>query len=213
MRFKNFISIVIFALFMISCKTTSSSIVTSKKEAEKLGLYKTPKKILVSKPIENLEHFAIDTVGVKSPENAIIPEKEARVTQISSPYIAEQIITKAKQFEGVRYVYGGNDISGIDCSAFILACYNGYNIPLPRTSLEMSKLARQIDKLEAKKGDLIFFKTGGSPVVNHVGIVIDYPQDGEVTFMHASTHKGVTTSSTKEDYYNKAFAQIGRVLE
>jgi cell wall-associated NlpC family hydrolase len=76
----------------------------------------------------------------------------------------------------------------------------------------MSKSGIRISKSEAKKGDLIFFKTNGRSVINHVGIVLEVIDD-EIKFIHSSTSKGVIISTTKESYYGKNFAQINRIIE
>jgi cell wall-associated NlpC family hydrolase len=65
---------------------------------------------------------------------------------------------------------------------------------------------------EIQKGDLIFFRTLGSKVINHVGMVVEI-NDDEIKFVHASIKKGVIISSTKEDYYGKAFSHVNRILE
>ncbi|MEG0851230.1 MAG: NlpC/P60 family protein, partial [Flavobacterium sp.] len=65
---------------------------------------------------------------------------------------------------------------------------------------------------EAQKGDLIFFKTNGRRHINHVGMVVENV-DGEIKFVHSSTHGGVMISSTKEAYYTRAFSQVNRVLD
>jgi len=89
-----------------------------------------------------------------------------------------------------------------------------FDIKLPRTSIEQSRTGIDLGKNtdEAKKGDLIFFKTNNRSQINHVGIVIE-ANDDEILFIHTSTSKGVIISSTKEPYYRKTFAQLNRILE
>jgi hypothetical protein len=65
---------------------------------------------------------------------------------------------------------------------------------------------------DIRKGDLIFFRTNGKSVINHVGMVTEVTDD-EIKFIHSSTQKGVIISSTKEPYYGKNFAQANRILE
>ena len=88
-----------------------------------------------------------------------------------------------------------------------------YDIALPRTSIDQSKQGIQLGtKLEeAKKGDLIFFKTNSRSQINHVGIVTEV-RDDQVLFIHTSTSKGVIISSTKEPYYKRTFVQVNRIL-
>jgi cell wall-associated NlpC family hydrolase len=87
-------------------------------------------------------------------------------------------------------------------------------IKLPRTSAEQAKAGTRLGKNtdEAKKGDLIFFKTNKRSQINHVGIVTEVNNE-EIIFIHSSTSKGVIHSSTKQSYYKKTFAQLNRILE
>ena len=58
----------------------------------------------------------------------------------------------------------------------------------------------------------MFFATNGNGAVSHVGIVKEIKNRGEITFIHASTSKGVIVSSLNEKYWNKAFLFAKRVL-
>ena len=68
-----------------------------------------------------------------------------------------------------------------------------------------------INSEEAKKGDLIFFKTSRRNRINHVGMIVD-TADGDIKFIHASVSEGVIISSVKEKYYSKKVTQFNRVL-
>jgi murein DD-endopeptidase / murein LD-carboxypeptidase len=183
MTYKSFFLLCVSCLFLMSCKT-SSPIITSKEKAQKMGIYKIDEK----------------KVSYRSNKNE------------DSNEMTELILTKAKQFQGVKYKTGGTNMSGMDCSGFIIASFSDSNIKLPRTSNEMSRTGTEINKEQAKKGDLIFFKTNGRSTINHVGIVLEVTED-EIKFIHSSTTKGVIISTTKDSYYEKALAKINRVIE
>jgi lipoprotein Spr len=129
-------------------------------------------------------------------------------------YLLDQIIHSALENIGVRYKTAGTTKSGYDCSGLIYTLFDLYDIKLPRTSLEQSKTGIVIgpNTENAKKGDLIFFKTNKKSQINHVGIVIDV-SDYEIKFIHSSTSNGVIISSTKEPYYQNTFAQLNRILD
>lgn len=76
----------------------------------------------------------------------------------------------------------------------------------------MSRFGRTLERDEIRKGDLIFFRTLGSKVINHVGMVVEI-NDDEIKFVHASIQKGVIISTTKEGYYKNAFSHVNRVSE
>ena len=125
--------------------------------------------------------------------------------------LIEQLILTAFQNIGTRYRSGGTTRDeGFDCSGLIINAFNAFEIDLPRTSYEQSQTGVVVNIDEAKKGDLIFFKTGGGSQINHVGMVVEVT-NGDVKFIHAAS-KGVIVSSIKESYYSKRLAQLNRVL-
>ena len=126
--------------------------------------------------------------------------------------VADELIEKASDHLGIRYRSGGTSSSGFDCSGLMISTFGALDIQLPRTSVEQSNIGYKIGLQEAKKGDLIFFKTRGSGRINHVGMVIGVEGD-DVKFIHSSTSNGVIISSTKENYYHRNFAQVNRVLK
>ena len=122
-----------------------------------------------------------------------------------------QLIEKAAENIGTRYQTGGTSKSGFDCSGLMCNTFGAFDIKLPRSSIEQSGFGTKVDAEEAKKGDLIFFKTNGRNHINHVGMVVEVC-DGEIKFIHASVGNGVIISSTKENYYKKKVVQVNRVL-
>ncbi|RZJ55055.1 MAG: NlpC/P60 family protein [Flavobacterium sp.] len=127
-------------------------------------------------------------------------------------YVVKNLIEVATDNIGVRYKAGGTNKSGFDCSGLVFNSFQSENIKLPRTSFEQSKIGKIIKFNDAKKGDLIFFKTNKSKQINHVGLITEANSD-EIKFVHSSTAKGVIISSTKEPYYQNSFAQINRVVD
>ncbi len=111
-----------------------------------------------------------------------------------------------KEYEGVRYKFGGNSKSGIDCSAFVQKAYlKSFNIKMPRTTKRQVFIGRDIKKSELQLADIVFFKTGYDS--RHVGI---YLNNGR--FMHASSSKGVTISKLNNSYFKKHYWKAKRVI-
>ncbi|HLW62646.1 MAG TPA: C40 family peptidase [Flavobacterium sp.] len=127
-------------------------------------------------------------------------------------YKTEQLLNVANDYQSIRYRWGGMSRNGMDCSGFVKTAFDQFSIDLPRTSREMASRGERVSKSEAKPGDLIFFKNGGSRVINHVGIVIEVEGD-DIKFIHSATSKGVSINSTKESYYSRGFVQINRVYD
>ncbi|CAM3603270.1 peptidoglycan endopeptidase [Flavobacterium chungbukense] len=126
--------------------------------------------------------------------------------------LIDQLIANATENIGIRYRSGGTTKAGFDCSGLMICTFNNFDIKLPRSSIEQSRIGTKVTTDEAQKGDLIFFRTNGRRHINHVGMIVEVV-DGEIKFVHSSTHGGVMISSTKEPYYTRAFSQVNRVLE
>jgi cell wall-associated NlpC family hydrolase len=76
-----------------------------------------------------------------------------------------------RNWHGTNYQYGGNNDSGIDCSALMVEAYDQlFGIALPRTTEDQSTLGKRVRKRKISAGDLVFFKTGLSS--RHVGIYL-----------------------------------------
>jgi peptidoglycan DL-endopeptidase LytE len=156
------------------------------------------------------------------PKNEIIVDTKVAIEQskdsipvakpITNTDLAESLVQRASENIGVRYHSGGTHPGGFDCSGLMIYTFENSEIQLPRTSAGQSHLGVQINSNDAQKGDLIFFSTNGRGNINHVGMVVENT-DGEVKFIHASIHSGVTISSLKEKYYERCFVKINRVLE
>lgn len=125
---------------------------------------------------------------------------------------ADQIINTALSFSGVRYKFGGTTKKGMDCSGLLYVSFGEHDVQLPRTSFHMAEEGHRITVKNIEKGDLLFFKTTrGSKRINHVGMVVGTDND-EITFIHASTSRGVTVSSLRDGFWNQAFVKATRIL-
>jgi len=112
------------------------------------------------------------------------------------------------QWLGAPYQRGGNSIRGTDCSGFAGNIYQTvYRKNIARSSADILRLnCSKISRQNLREGDLVFFATGVTKKISHVGI---YLKDGK--FAHASTSKGVIISNLNETYYRKRWVSGGRV--
>ena len=112
-----------------------------------------------------------------------------------------------KQYNGIKYKYGGTDKNGFDCSGYVNKVYkNAFNIQLPRTTKEIAKEGKKVSKSKLKIGDLVFFRPTSR--YRHVGIYM-----GNDEFMHSSTSQGITKSSIKNVYWKKKYRYARRILK
>ena len=209
---KKFISILFILLFFSACKPTAS-VITSKKEAEKRGIYSPPqaKKTVVKREIPEKGKVSDSRKPNKKSRLNENNDDDYIVSNEDSNYLVKQLINSASENLGASYKAGGITPDGFDCSGFIYATFKKFDIILPRSSVDMAKLGTKLNPNEIQKGDLIFFKTRGKNVINHVGMVIEVNSD-EIKFIHSSTQKGVMISSTKEPYFVNTFSQANRIL-
>jgi cell wall-associated NlpC family hydrolase len=87
-----------------------------------------------------------------------------------------RVVTYAKRFLGVRYVYGGSSPrSGFDCSGFVRFVYAHFGVALPHSSYAQFGNGHRVIRGSLRPGDLVFFNGLG-----HVGLYIGHGQ-----FIHA----------------------------
>ncbi len=119
-------------------------------------------------------------------------------------------LQEAKTYEGVPYKYGGNTRKGIDCSALVKSAFKKAQVELPRRSIEMSNKGTPVKVNKIKEGDLLFFATSKGKI-NHVAIVYKIKEGGVISFIHASSSKGVMISDLKGSYWPARFVKAKRI--
>jgi lipoprotein Spr len=142
-----------------------------------------------------------------------IPQEISRVSQSENQVQPLNEVTKRtsilrqyNKWQGTRYRFGGNTHKGIDCSALMQHIFRDIkNVRLPRTTFEQIRKGARVEQKHLKAGDLVFFRLG--PTQRHVGVYI-----GDDKFVHASTRKGVTISTLKNQYWHKRFLTARRVM-
>lgn len=128
--------------------------------------------------------------------------------------LAADMLDYAFGFTGVKYVWGGKTPKGFDCSGFTGYVFRQFGYEIGSCSRNQFKYGQKVENDEIKPGDLLFF--GGrknAPGVGHVAIAVSVDNEtGDVTFIHASCKRGVTTSKLSESYYKARFRGARRVI-
>jgi peptidoglycan endopeptidase LytE len=128
----------------------------------------------------------------------------------NNPEERSLLVRVVKTFLGAPYRLGGSTLKGLDCSAFVKKIYEVFNIHLPRTAGEQSRIGKRVGKDELEEGDLVFFKTQTRRAHNaHVGIYI-----GNNQFVHASSrNREVKVDNLDTPYFSSRFLRGVRVKE
>jgi NlpC/P60 family len=110
----------------------------------------------------------------------------------------EDVIETARKALGVDYVWGGESMSGFDCSGLVVWAFQQHGIQLPRVTYDQINVGASVQPNKLRAGDLVFFDTDrkrSGP--DHVGIYI-----GGGKFIHAArTGQPVKISSLADGYY------------
>ena len=156
-------------------------------------------------PYENRDSSNPPLFFRKGKSTGVTPSASALNGEYTSA-TAQKIISTARQYIGVPYLWGGTTPNGFDCSGFVQYVFKHNGITLPRTSKEQYTVGSWINKSNLQPGDLVFFNTDGSGV-SHLGIYI-----GSGQFIHSSSSKGVTISELNNSYWAARYYGARRVL-
>lgn len=121
--------------------------------------------------------------------------------------LRSSLLKGAKKQIGSRYVYGAQRPGAFDCSGLTQYLYRQNGIKLNRRASEQLRNGVVVPKDAMQVGDLIFFRQGTSAPASHVGI---YAGNGRM--IHAGTSSGVVSVSLSEEYYQKHFLCVRRVV-
>ena len=119
---------------------------------------------------------------------------------------AENIITTAKRFFGIPYLWGGTSAKGLDCSGFTKTVYFANGVILPRDASQQVFVGETVDtKKDFSKlqpGDLLFFGFAGDQSrkerITHVAIYL-----GDNDFIHASGRVRINSFEKTKNNFSK----------
>lgn len=145
-------------------------------------------------------------------------EDKTEAIQIQKPSTKidrDSIISYAKNYLGVPYLYAGNDPGkGFDCSGFVSYVFKNFGVTLPRSSSGYKDLGTSLNPDDFKVGDiLVFYGYKDRTVVGHLGIICE-ANGMKSKFIHASSGKvqSVTITSLDTEHYTKRFYKCIDVL-
>ncbi|KYZ75078.1 glycoside hydrolase [Anaerosporomusa subterranea] len=119
---------------------------------------------------------------------------------------ANGILSFAKRFIGVPYLWGGNSPAGFDCSGFTQYVFRASGISLPRTADVQFQVGIPIRYDQLKSGDLVFFSTY-EPGPSHNGIYL-----GDGNFISATSSRGIAIDRMSSPYWSSRYVGARRVI-
>ncbi|MFD6140007.1 C40 family peptidase [Promicromonospora sp. NPDC060271] len=128
-----------------------------------------------------LETGTIKVTPAPEPEPEPVVEEvveTAAAVQETVPAAANDIVSIARQYIGVPYVWAGSTPAGFDCSGFTSYVYAQVGIDLPRTSSEQRYAGTVVSAAEAQPGDLIW-TPGHIAIYAGNGMQIEAPVPGQ----------------------------------
>ena len=118
-----------------------------------------------------------------------------------------QLVTEARRFLGLQYLWAGTSGFGFDCSGFTSLVYRALGVTIPRDGAPQSNEGVRVARSSLRAGDLVFFRNALGKI-HHVGIYV-----GNGRMIHApATGLPVSVVSLSDDPYAQEFAGGRRIL-
>jgi hypothetical protein len=179
---------------------------------------------LVAGNILNFKNVDDSFTEVEYPDGriAFIPSKHVQNyhSWLKSLEINQKnLISTAKSFMGLPYLWGGTSAKGVDCSGFMKTIYFLNGVLLPRDASQQVNVGELVDTENGfdklLPGDLLFFgrKADGDKKerVTHVGMYI-----GDTEFIHSSGMVKINSFDSSRENFNefrfKSFIRAKRII-
>ncbi|CAN5422428.1 gamma-D-glutamyl-L-lysine dipeptidyl-peptidase [soil metagenome] len=128
------------------------------------------------------------TLHLPGGRSGTVPLAAVRLGEEPRPFEdADRLLEAARQFLGIRYLWGGTSAWGLDCSGLVHLTFRSFDVPLPRDAHDQAAAAQvhDVPLADVRPGDLYFFARPGRRIY-HVGFVSrPVADDGLRWMLHA----------------------------
>ncbi|AMV72800.1 C40 family peptidase [Desulfuromonas carbonis] len=160
------------------------------------------------KDLKHLNRLGSDLIHPGQRLRLALPREQPAGAEKTACGGEDPLADAACDYLAIPYRLGGNDLSGIDCSALVQRFFRPLGIELPRTAREQFRLGHPVDPKDLASGDLLFFHTY-APYASHVGIYL-----GEGHMLHASSRSHrVVISAIANSYFRQRLLGARRLLD
>jgi cell wall-associated NlpC family hydrolase len=122
---------------------------------------------------------------------------------------ATAVVTEAKRFLGLPYLWAGTSAWGFDCSGLTEAVYGELGIVLPRDAADQSTVGKPVSRRALKPGDLVFFSYHPArKAIHHVAIYLGHGRVINAPF----TGEPVKVMSLRHSYLSREYWGATRPL-
>lgn len=128
----------------------------------------------------------------------------------AAPPTGEELVSVAKRFIGLPYLWGGTSPFGLDCSGLVQLVYRICGMTLVRDAQLQAgdERAAPVEPEDLRAGDLVFFSSlADRDKVTHVGMAT-----GDGRFVHSAGWAGVVTSGLDDLSYKDIYWGARRML-
>lgn len=142
----------------------------------------TDSEVAVVTPTHALAYVASSDVVVRQSRTAALARSAAGV------------LSTARRFIGVPYLWGGRSGFAVDCSGFTELAYRLHGVVIPRDADDQAQAGRGASRFAPRVADLLFFRDGST--IGHVGFYVGRHQMLHAPHTGASVQVGPMGSPT-----------------